>query len=69
MPVFLDEVACDSESISIGPITGGSVCLPGSDYPRLTKVVMHPLPGNLTSMPDPCAGVPANPWCPAPRTG
>jgi hypothetical protein len=24
---------------------------------------MHPLPAGLPSMPDPCAGVPANPWC------
>jgi hypothetical protein len=31
-------------------------------YPRLTNVVMHALPRQPT-MPDPCAGVPANPWC------
>ena len=62
--LFLDEVACDSESISIGPIGGGSICLPGSNYPRTTGVVMHPLPKGLPSMADPCDGVPANPWCP-----
>ncbi len=28
---------------------------------------MHPLPANLSTMPDPCAGVPGNPWCSAPR--
>ena len=62
--VFLDQVACDSESISIGPIAGGATCLPGTHYPRLTKVDMHPLPDDLGTMPDPCAGVPSNPWCP-----
>jgi|GEM_PF-175654 len=73
--LFADEVACDSESISIGPLTGGMLCPPGANYPRRTQVVMHPLPGatsltdpsssSLPSMADPCAGVPANPWCPA----
>jgi hypothetical protein len=24
---------------------------------------MHPSPAGLPSMPDPCSGVPANPWC------
>jgi hypothetical protein len=24
---------------------------------------MHPLPAGLPTMPDPCSGVPANPWC------
>jgi hypothetical protein len=62
--LFLAEVACDSLSVSIGPIAGSSFCLPGSNYPRRTKVVMHPLPTDLVSMADPCDGVPANPWCP-----
>lgn len=43
--LFTDEVACDSDSISIGPIQGGTVCLPGSKYPRQAQVIMHPLPG------------------------
>jgi hypothetical protein len=64
-PPFVDEVACDSESVSIGPVAGGTLCLPGSNYPRQTSVVMHPLPAGLASMPDPCQGVPANRWCPA----
>lgn len=67
---FLAEAACDSEAISIGPVTGGQTCLPGSNYPRLsseTDVVMHPLPAALQSlsMPDPCQGVPTDAWCPA----
>jgi len=62
---FLDQVACDSQSASIGPVSAGTFCLPGTNYPRRTKVIMHPLPSGLPSMPQPCAGVPANPWCPA----
>ncbi|HEY1634206.1 MAG TPA: hypothetical protein VGF64_05565 [Acidimicrobiales bacterium] len=61
---FLDEVACDSQSASLGPVSSGTLCLPGTNYPRRTQVVMHPLPPDLASMPNPCAGVPANPWCP-----
>jgi hypothetical protein len=66
--LFTDEVACDSNSISIGPVEGDAVCLPGTHYPRQTEVVMHPLPGassltapsstNLSTMPDPCRGDP-----------
>jgi hypothetical protein len=60
---FIDEVACDSQSISIGPIGGGTLCPPGANYPRRTGVAMHPLPAGLATMPNPCQGVPANPWC------
>jgi hypothetical protein len=67
-PPFLDEVACDAQAISIGPVPAGDLCLPGSSYPRRTKVVLPPLPSGLATMPDPCAGVPANPWCPATAT-
>ena len=28
-----------------------------------------PLPSGLRAMPNPCAGVPANPWCPAHHHG
>jgi hypothetical protein len=61
-PLFTAEVACDSQ-ISFGP--SAVPCLPGSSYPRRTHVVMHPLPAGLETMPNPCADVPANPWCPA----
>ena len=37
---------------------------PADDYPRTTRVALRMAPGQLT-MPNPCAGVPANPWCPA----
>src|SRR3954447_1654859 len=57
---LVNELICNT-----GLLTGA--CPAGSHYPRRKKVVMHPLPKGLTSMPDPCKGVPANPWCP--RTG
>jgi hypothetical protein len=55
---FVSQVSCDSEFF--GP---GSACPPGASYPRRTSVIMHPLPSGLPSMPDPCSGVSANPWC------
>jgi len=35
---------------------------PGMSYPRQTAVVLPAL-APQTTMPNPCAGVPANPWC------
>jgi hypothetical protein len=59
-PTFTNQVVCDSQ------IVAGSPCV-DAKYPRRTKVVMHPLPpaSELPTMPNPCRGVPANPWCPA----
>ena len=58
---LLAESACDTQLDT-------SLCSPSDRYPRATTVVMHPLPTKkLESMPNPCNGVPANPWCPAPR--
>ena len=55
---FLNEVLCDS-----GVKVSGFGCQPGDHYPRATHIVMHKLPKKLATMPNPCAGVPANPWC------
>lgn len=57
---LLEQVECDTQ------ILGAAACPPGPGYPPHTKVVMHGLPParKLPSMPDPCRGVPANPWCP-----
>lgn len=55
-PLF-GQVLCD---------TGFGTCPAGAHYPQATKVVMHRLP-KLSSMPNPCKGVPVNPWCPARR--
>jgi hypothetical protein len=51
------QAECDSGLLS------GSNCS-SAHYPQATKVVMHKLP-TLSSMPNPCAGVPANLWCPS----
>jgi hypothetical protein len=59
-PNFLAEVLCDSQ-VEISP--GTPATCPTGQYPRRTMVMMHPLPKGLKTMPDPCAGVPANPWC------
>jgi hypothetical protein len=61
---FLNEVLCDSQ-VQLAPFG----CQPGDNYPRVTRVVMHPLPRGLTTMPNPCAGVPRNPWCPVRKHG
>ncbi len=42
---LLGQVLCD---------TGFGACPPGSSYPQLTVITMHPLPANLPTMPDPC---------------
>ena len=55
---FLNEVLCDSQV----KLTGFG-CQPGDKYPRVTKIVMHPLPKGLKTMPNVCQGVPKNPWC------
>jgi hypothetical protein len=52
---LLAQVLCD---------TGFGTCPAGASYPARTSVVMHPLPEGLPTMPDPCLGVPSNPWCP-----
>jgi hypothetical protein len=55
---FLNELVCDTQAK-----LQGFGCVPSDHYPRRTKVVMRKLPKHLKSMPNPCAGVPANPWC------
>ncbi len=62
---FLLEVACDSEGLGF---SGGTPvgCTPTDKYPRSNKVVIHKLPTkHLSTMKNPCGGVPKNPWCPA----
>jgi hypothetical protein len=63
-PDFLTEVLCDAQ---ISLVSGQAPQCPHGQYPRQQRVVMHALPRGLKSMPNPCAGVPANPWCPARR--
>jgi hypothetical protein len=47
---------------------GSTACGPDMVYPKNTRVVMHPLPKGLPTMPDPCSGVPDNAWCSASKT-
>jgi len=61
-PSFLGEGLCDSQ---IELIPGQPATCPTGSYPRRTRVIMHPLPKHLKTMPNPCAEVPANPWCPS----
>jgi hypothetical protein len=53
---LLGQVACD---------TGTLPCTTGMNYPMVsTNVTMRPLPtAQLLTMPNPCDGVPSNPWC------
>jgi hypothetical protein len=50
------QVICDTQLLGPCPAS------PGFEYPRQTKVAMPPLARQPT-MPNPCKGVPANPWC------
>ncbi len=53
---FLPEILCDTR-------VGAATACPTGPYPVATKIVLHPLPKHLQTMPNPCKGVPANPWC------
>jgi hypothetical protein len=50
------QLICASELLAPCPAK------PGMSYPRLTTLVLPALT-TQPSMPNPCAGVPANPWC------
>jgi hypothetical protein len=51
---LLGQVLCD---------TGFGTCPAGAHYPAHTTVQLERYPAGLPTMPDPCRGVPANPWC------
>jgi hypothetical protein len=63
----------DPNGGDLGPLVAQVLCAtqlvaecpgsPATSYPRPTKVTTTPIPKEPT-MPDPCKGVPANPWCP-----
>ena len=63
-PRALAEGICDSQ---LELIPNQPPTCPTGPYPRRTRVVIHALPSDLPTMPRPCAGVPANPWCAAPK--
>ncbi len=63
-PSFTSQVLCDSQFLG----SGQTPCLPNMHYPRHGKGQPMPaLPHNLKTMPNPCKGVPRNPWCPGRR--
>ncbi len=55
--VLAVQATCDSQLLAECP------SVPGEEYPRSSEVKLLPLPEEAT-MPDPCEGVPADPWCP-----
>ncbi len=58
-----NDIICDSQAFA-GLAPGiGTPCAPGTYYPQSTGVRMPPVPKHLKTMPNPCKGVPANPWC------
>ena len=59
-----NDIVCDSQAFAgLAPGVNSTPCTPGTFYPRKTGVPMPPVPRGLKSMPNPCKGVPANPWC------
>jgi hypothetical protein len=50
------QVECDSRL---------ATCPAGSNYPAQTGVRLQAPPTGLPTMPNPCAGVPSNAWCPS----
>jgi hypothetical protein len=64
-----NDLVCDSQAFA-GALPGltSTPCTPPG-YPQATGVDMPPVPSNLPSMPNACAGVPVNPWCPAQAAG
>jgi len=57
VPLGLIEANCATQLLAPCPDT------PLWHYPPTTKVTLR-MPHRQASMPDPCKGVPANPWCP-----
>jgi len=56
--VLAAEVLCASQLVAPCPT------LPEATYPRPdAQFSLPPVPSNLPTMPNPCAGVPSNPWC------
>lgn len=69
-PSIVGLICASGPVLTLGPLAPTCPAnLPGATYPARTAVHMWPIPfASLPTMPDPCAGVPANPWC-SPRAG
>jgi hypothetical protein len=58
--VLAAQLACASQIVGPCPNVPN-----GTSYPRPAPIFpLPPVPSTLASMPDPCSGVPKNPWCP-----
>ena len=51
------------ELVDQASCAGIRICPAGGSYPQPTRVTMLPIPDDLAVMPNPCEGVPSNPWC------
>lgn len=60
-PALVIQAECAAQLIASCP----SAPLPGLNYPRPAAHFTLGMPPAQPTMPNPCAGVPANPWCPA----
>ncbi|MHB1517674.1 MAG: Ig-like domain-containing protein [Acidimicrobiales bacterium] len=61
---LINQVLCDTGFAS----SFGQSCTPTQDKyptPASNAPILTAVPTNLPTMPDPCAGVPSNAWCPA----
>ena len=57
-------VVCQSSAALNLPVAVTCPSAPSvANFPQTTQVAMFAIPHNLATMPDPCAGVPVNPWC------
>lgn len=59
-PALAEQAECAAQLLVVCP----SASVAGLNYPHATSVKLAMPPAQPT-MPNPCAGVPANPWCPA----
>jgi hypothetical protein len=63
-PSFVQLVCATPGALNFGPITPACPAVPGVvSYPPVTGVSMGKIPHSEATMPNPCAGVPVNPWC------
>ena len=60
-----DDIVLAAEALCASQVVFPCPSVPGANYPRPKQQFPLPKPpSNLASMPDPCEGVPTNPWCP-----
>jgi hypothetical protein len=60
-PVLTAQLACDTQLLGL-QLLGSCPAGPGANYPRASSIALKMPPPERT-MPNPCSGVPADPWC------